>query len=114
MAAASQDLVQRLGTRADACADAIVAAAATRLGSGAARGSSLSTDADAVLSAAVDCLSEAKVAAPPVPTFGVAPTGRVGTPRMFTPQYQGMHRQPWRCSTMKIELHGIALWQPEP
>lgn len=66
MAAASQELVQRQGTRADACADAIVAAAATRLGSGAARGSSLSTDADAVLSAAVDCLSAAKVAASPV------------------------------------------------
>ena len=75
MAATSQELIQRLGTKADACADAIVAAAATRRGSGAAGRSSLSTDADALLLAAVGCLSEAKVAALPVSNILVCPYG---------------------------------------
>ena len=58
----SQELLQRLGTGADACAEAIVAAAAKRAGEvgRAGRGSSLSAEADALLAAAVSCLSALK------------------------------------------------------
>lgn len=59
-----QELVQKLGAGADACADAIIGAAAKRAGkvSRAGRESSLSADADSLLAAAVDCLSEPKEA----------------------------------------------------
>lgn len=57
-----QELLQRLGTGADACAEAIVAAAAKRAGEvgRAGRESGLSAEADALLAAAVSCLSNPK------------------------------------------------------
>ena len=57
-----QELLQRLGTGADACTEAIVAAAAKRAGEvgRAGRESSLSAEADALLAAAVSCLSALK------------------------------------------------------
>ena len=60
-----QVLVEKLGNGADAAAEAIVAAAAGRGGeiSRAGRESSLSADADALLSAAVRCLSASKASA---------------------------------------------------
>ena len=94
-----------------------MAAAATRLGSGAARGSSLSTDADAVLSAAVDCLSEAKVAAPPVSKVRRSPYRVPGnTLHVYITAYQSSRYAPpaLQMQHIKISLHGIALWQPEP
>ncbi len=57
-----QELVEKLGSGADAAAEPIVAAAARRGGeiSTAGRESSLCADADALLSAAVRCLSPSK------------------------------------------------------
>jgi len=58
--------MQSLGTGADVCAEAIMSAAAKRAGevSRAGRESSLSSDADALLSAAVGSLSPTKASAP--------------------------------------------------